>query len=117
MYSSEELGPANPHVTSLITLAPNGPTAIARGTAVNIFRFLIRDRDQKFTTSFDDVFRAEHIEIVRTPFRAPQANARCERVIGTIRRECLDFLIPLGQRHLKDILNRWVRHYNHGAFT
>jgi putative transposase len=46
--------------------------------------------------------------------QAPQANSVCERLIGTIRRECLDFLIPLGQRHLKDILNRWILYYNHG---
>jgi putative transposase len=78
------------------------------------FRFLIHDRDSIFSQELDEAVAAMGVRVLRTPFRAPQANARCERVIGTIRRECLDFLIPLGQRHLKDILNRWVRHYNHG---
>jgi putative transposase len=54
------------------------------------------------------------VRVLRTPPQSPQANSVCERLIGTIRRECLDFLIPLGQRHLKDILNRRVLHYNHG---
>jgi len=62
----------------------------------------------------DEAVAAMGVRVLRTPFRAPQANARCERVIGTIRRECLDFLIPLGQRHLKHTLNRWILHYNHG---
>jgi len=54
------------------------------------------------------------VRVLQTPFRSPQANARCERLVGTIRRECLDLLIPLGQPHLKRLLNRWVLHYNHG---
>ncbi len=51
---------------------------------------------------------------MKTPFRAPQANAFCERLVGTIRRECLDFLIPLNERHLRRILREWVAHYNKG---
>ena len=53
------------------------------------------------------------VKVLRTPLRAPQANAVCERLVGTIRRECLDFLIPFGERHLRRILLEWVTHYNH----
>jgi transposase InsO family protein len=78
------------------------------------FRFLIHDRDSIFSQQMDQGVVATGVRVLRTPPQAPQANAVCERLVGTIRRECLDFLIPLGQRHLKHILNRWVRHYNHG---
>jgi hypothetical protein len=54
------------------------------------------------------------LRVLKTPFQAPQANAFCERVIGTIRRECLDFLIPLNERHLRGLLKEWVAHYNRG---
>jgi putative transposase len=75
-------------------------------------RFLIRDRDQKFTTSFDEVFRTEQIEIVRTPFRTPQANAVAERFVRTVRTECLDSLLILNQHHLERAVAAFVDHYN-----
>jgi putative transposase len=78
------------------------------------FRFLIHDRDSIFSLELDQAVAAMGVRVLRTPPRAPKANAVCERVVGTIRRECLDFLIPLGQRHLKHTLNRWILHYNHG---
>jgi putative transposase len=78
------------------------------------FHFLIHDRNRIFSLELDKAVAAMGVRVLPTPLRAPQANARCERVVGTIRRECLDFLIPLGQRHLKHLLNRWVEHYNHG---
>jgi putative transposase len=71
-------------------------------------KFLIRDRDTKFTASFDAVFTADAIRVIRTPVRAPRANALCERVIGTIRRECLDRIIILGRRHLEAVLAEYV---------
>jgi putative transposase len=76
------------------------------------FRFLIRDRDQKFTPSFDDVFRGSGLEIVRTPFRAPQANGVAERFVRTVRSECLDWLLILNDQHLVRVLNVFVEHYN-----
>jgi len=75
-------------------------------------RFLIRDRDRKFTDGFDDVFRSDGIEVVRTPFRAPQANGVAERFVRTVRSECLDWLLILNQQHLEQILAAFVDHYN-----
>jgi transposase InsO family protein len=75
-------------------------------------KFLVHDRDAKFTDSFDTVFAAEEIRIIKTPVRAPRANAICERVIGTIRRECLDRMLILGRRHLEGVLAEYVEHYN-----
>jgi transposase InsO family protein len=76
------------------------------------FRFLIRDRDQKFTNGFDDVFRSSGLTIIRTPFRAPQANGVAERFVRTIRSECLDWLLILNEPHLERVLDVFVQHYN-----
>jgi putative transposase len=75
-------------------------------------RFLIRDRDSKFTVSFDEVFRSEGIRVVPTPVRAPQANAHAERFVRTVRTECLDWLLILGRRHLESVLRSYIQHYN-----
>ena len=75
-------------------------------------KLLIRDRDSKYTTSFDAVFAADAVKVIRTPVRAPRANAICERVIGTIRRECLDRMLILGRRHLEAVLVEYDEHYN-----
>jgi putative transposase len=75
-------------------------------------KFLIRDRDSKYTASFDAVFAADGVRILKTPVRAPRANAICERVIGTLRRECLDRVLILGRRHLEAVLSEYVAHYN-----
>ena len=76
-------------------------------------RFLIRDRDTKFTTAFDEVFRSEDIRVVRSPARAPKANATAERLVGTLRRECLDRLLIVNRRHLERVLRAYLDHYNH----
>ena len=75
-------------------------------------RFLLRDRDAKFTHSFDDVFRSEGAEVLRTPVQAPNANAYAERWIGTIRAECLDWLLIVGRGHLEQVLRVYAAHYN-----
>jgi putative transposase len=75
-------------------------------------KFLIHDRDTKFTGLFDEVFQAEGMRIVPTPIRAPNANAFCERWVGTLRAECLDWTLVLGRRHLERILRAFIEHYN-----
>ncbi len=75
-------------------------------------RFLIHDRDSKFTASFDEVFRSEGIQVVPTPVRAPKANAYAERFVRTVRTECLDWLLILGRRHLESVVRTYVQHYN-----
>jgi putative transposase len=79
---------------------------------VGQFRFLIRDRDAKFTAVFDLVFAAEAIQVLRTPVRAPQANAHAERWLGTVRRELLDRMLIVGCRQLRSVLDEYVDHYN-----
>ena len=76
------------------------------------FRFLIRDRDQKFTDSCDEVFRSNGLEIIRTPFRAPQADGVAEPFVRTVRSECLDRLLILNDQHLERVLDVFVDHYN-----
>jgi putative transposase len=75
-------------------------------------RLLIRDRDSKYSGPFDEVFRSNDIRIVKTPVRAPQANAIAERFVRTVRAECLDWLLILNRRHLERVLRVFVEHYN-----
>jgi len=82
------------------------------GDRAEQFRFLIRDRDAKFTAAVDAVFAGANIAIIRTPVRAPRANAIAERFIGTLRRECLDHLLITGPRHLTLVLREYAEHYN-----
>jgi transposase InsO family protein len=82
------------------------------GDRADRFRFLIRDRDSKFTAAFDAVFAGADMRIIRTPVRAPRANAIAERFIGTLRRECLDHLLIIGPRHLDVVLREYVQHFN-----
>jgi len=75
-------------------------------------RFLIHDRDAKFSPAVDAVVASENIKVIRTPVRAPNANAHMERWVGSARRECLDRLLIVGRRQLKHVLRIYVRHYN-----
>jgi putative transposase len=76
------------------------------------FRFLVHDRDSKFSHAFDDVFRTERIRVIRTPVQAPNANAHAERWVRTLRAECLDRILILGRRHLEHVLRIYRCHYN-----
>lgn len=78
------------------------------------YRFVVHDRDSIFSSSLDAALKDFGVRPVRTPVRSPKANAHCERLIGTIRRECLDYLIPINDRHLKLILKEFLVHYNRG---
>jgi putative transposase len=82
------------------------------GERAGEFKFLIRDRDSKFTTAFDDVFSGNDTRVIKTPVRSPQANAFAERFVGTLRRECLDHMLILGEGHLRKVLAEFGRHYN-----
>ncbi|HET9080080.1 MAG TPA: integrase core domain-containing protein [Trebonia sp.] len=89
------------------------------GERAGQFRFLIRDRDSKFTAAFDGVLAGNGTRVIRAPARSPRANSYAERFVGTLRRECLDHMLILGERHLRSVLAEYARHYNghrpHGA--
>ena len=76
------------------------------------YRFLIRDRDSIFSAEVGQQLKAFGLRVLHTPARAPKANAYCERLVGSVRRECLDFMIPLDEKHLRRILSEWVTHYH-----
>ena len=78
------------------------------------YRFIIHDHDAIFSAALDAGLDSLGITVITTPMRRPQANALCERLIGTLRRECLDWIIPLNERHLQTIVTSWMAHYNHG---
>jgi transposase InsO family protein len=82
------------------------------GERAGRFKFLIRDRDSKFTSVFDEVFAGNSVRIIKTPARSPRANSFAERYVGTLRRECLDHLLIYGEEHLRRILAEYARHYN-----
>ena len=79
---------------------------------VSATKFLLRDRDSRFTRAFDAVFAADDIRILTSPPGAPRANAICERMIGTLRRELLDRVLVVNERHLRQILTVYLHHFN-----
>jgi putative transposase len=103
-----------------ITTNPDGAwtTQAARNFLMDLgqraasVKFLIRDRAGQFTGSFDAVFQAEGVRILASPPQAPRANAICERIIGTLRRELLDRLLVVNEQHLRRVLTEYLRHYN-----
>jgi putative transposase len=103
-----------------VTAHPTGAwlTQLARNLIMDLddagrrFRFLIRDRDAKFTAAFDTVFTCNSIQIIQSPVRAPRANAIAERFVGTIRRELLDRILIINQQHAMRVLHTFEEHYN-----
>ena len=91
-----------PHPTAEWTLQQSASSSVS-----NRYRFVIHDRDSIFSAGLDTALKSMAVRVLRTPVRAPEANAFCERLIGTIRRECLDWVIPLGERHVRRILREW----------
>ena len=103
-----------------VTTNPSGPwvTQVARNVCSDLeekgqrFRFLIRYRDSKFMSGFDAIFASIGVEAIKTPVRSPRANAFAERLVRTVRTECLDHLLICSRRHLEATVNEYLRHYN-----
>jgi putative transposase len=108
------------HVMGVMT-NPTGPWVAQQarnllmdlGERAEHIRFLVRDRDAKYTSVFDEVFTSLGARVIKTPVRAPRANAIAERWIGTVRRECTDRLLIYSERHLCRVLAKYERHYNY----
>ena len=107
-----------------VTDHPNGPWVVQRARELSMRwdgertagtsapRFLVRDRDSKFTRAFDDVFACDGIQTIKTPIQSPNANAFAERWVRTVRRECLDWMLIWSRRQLARVLDEYVQHYN-----
>jgi len=102
----------HPTAAWVIQQARNMPMDLDDRDAAHAIKFLIRDRDTKFTAAFDAVFTAIGTRIIRTPVQAPRANAIAQRWIASARRECTDRLLITGRRHLQAVLAEYVDHYN-----
>jgi putative transposase len=106
------LAGVTPHPTGWWVAQQARNMVVSLGDGATAWRFLIRDRDAKFTRAFDDVWRSTGTEVIRTPVEAPNANAYAERWVGTVRRECLDQLLVAGCQQLIRVLRTYVEHYN-----
>ncbi len=103
-----------------ITAHPTGPWTAQQarsllmdlGERAGRFKFLVRDRDSKFTAAFDEVLAGNGVRVIKAPVRSPRANSFAERYVGTLRRECLDHLLIYGEHHLRQVLSAYARHYN-----
>ena len=114
-----EIGTRRVHILG-VTASPTGAWTAqqARNLLMDLgeraggFKFLIRDRDSKFTLAFDEVIAGNGMRIIKTPVRSPRANSFAERYMGTLRRECLDHLLIHSEQHLRQILAEYAKHYN-----
>lgn len=100
------------HPTAAWTIQQARNTFMDQAERPGGLKFLIRDRDAKYTGAFDAVFTAAGVRIIKTPVQAPRANAICERWISSARRECTDRILIAGRRHLHHALSEYVDHYN-----
>ncbi|MFC9670024.1 integrase core domain-containing protein [Streptomyces sp. NPDC056949] len=100
------------HPTAAWTVQQARNLAMAQGHRLESLRFLLRDRDSKYTRSFDAVLEANDVDILLSPPQAPKANAICERVVGTLRRELLDRMLIYNEAHARAVLAEYLRHYN-----
>jgi putative transposase len=102
-----------------VTAHPSAPWTLQQLRAAipsdHGYRFLLHDRDSIFSQHLDQNVCHLGLRVLKAPVRSPQANALCERLLGTLRRECLDFVIPLSEHHLWYILKEWVPHYNQSS--
>jgi putative transposase len=100
------------HPTAAWTVQQARNTLMDRAERAGGLKFLIRDRDAKYTDAFDAVFTATSVRIIKTPVQAPRVNAICERWISSARHECTDRILIAGRRHLHHALSEYVDHYN-----
>ena len=100
------------HPTGAWTMQAARNLLMDLGDRVDTLKFVLRDRDSRFTRAFDAVFAAEGIGILASPPQAPRANAICERMIGTLRRELLDRMLIVNEQHLRRVLTAYLRHFN-----
>ncbi len=106
------LGGVTEHPTGEWTVQQARNLAMSLGEGFEDIKFLLRDHGSNFTASFDAVFQAAGTRILRTAVQAPRMNATCERLVGTLRRELLDRVLILGERHLRAVLTDYQAHYN-----
>jgi putative transposase len=99
---------------TVVLMYAQAPRGQSLSPCDHAYRYVIHDRDGIYSKDLDHGLESMGVRVLRTPVRSPKANGYCERLVRTAHRECLDFLIPLSENHLKRTVVEWVAHYNHG---